>query len=131
MIAKLLLIDDEEIIRRRLSQLLVLDDYEVFTAEDGKSGLELFKTESPEIILCDIKMPGMDGIEVLRQVKDISSQTEVIMITGHGGTETAIQALRGGAFDYINKPVNYDELEIVISRAVEKQRVLQIGRAHV
>jgi signal transduction histidine kinase/HPt (histidine-containing phosphotransfer) domain-containing protein/BarA-like signal transduction histidine kinase len=69
-------------------------------------------------------MPGMDGIEVLRQVKNISSQTEVIMITGHGGTDTAIQALRGGAFDYITKPINFDELEIALSRALEKQRVL-------
>ena len=72
---KILLIDDEEIIRRRLSQLLTLDSYQVFTAENGPTGIELFKVESPDVILCDIKMPGMDGIEVLKQIKALSTTT--------------------------------------------------------
>ena len=110
--AKVLLIDDEELIRRRLSEILTMEGYEVSVAENGEAGLEIFKKENPEIVVVDIKMPGMNGIEVLRQVKEISSQTEVVIITGHGGTETAVQALRGGAYDYITKPISIDELEI-------------------
>lgn len=122
--AKVLIIDDEEIIRRRLKELLVMDAYEVFVADSGKAGLDIFKKENPEIVLVDIKMPGMDGIEVLSEVKKVSPQTEVLIITGHGGIDSAIQALRQNAFDYITKPINYDELEIAVKRALEKQRLL-------
>ena len=122
--ASILLIDDEEIIRRRLGKLLTMDGYEVFLADDGQKGLDIFEKEYPQIVLVDIKMPGMDGIEVLSAVKKISPQTEVIVITGHGGMETSIEALRKDAFDYITKPINYDELEISIKRALEKQRML-------
>ena len=122
--AKILLIDDEEIIRRRLKNILTVDGYEVSVAENGEVGLEVFKKENPEIVVVDIKMPGMDGIEVLKQAKELSPQTEVIIITGHGVTESAVQALRLGAYDYISKPINIDELEIAINRALEKQIIL-------
>ena len=121
--AKILVIDDEKIIRERLKRLLELDNYETFTAEDGRKGLEIFDKEKPEILLVDIKMPGMDGIEVLSKIKEKSKETEVIIITGHGGVDTAIQAMRQGAFHYTLKPIEYDELEIDIKRALEKQEM--------
>lgn len=120
---KILVIDDEQIIRERLKKLLELDGYEAHIAENGPKGLEIFKVQKPEIVLVDIKMPGMDGIEVLNEIKKIQNQTEVIIITGHGGIETAIEALRKGAFDYITKPIEYDELEIDIKKALEKQEM--------
>ncbi len=121
--AKILIIDDEEIIRQQMQKLLTLDDYETFTAEDGPKGLEIYDREQPEIVLVDVKMPGMDGIEVLKRIKERCATTEVINITGHGGVETAIRALKLGAFGYIQKPVEYDELEIEIRRALEKQEM--------
>lgn len=121
--AKLLVIDDEKIIRERLKKLLDLDGHRTYTAEDGQKGLEIFHKEKPEIVLVDIKMPGMDGIEVLKKIKEQAKVTEVIIITGHGGVDTAIQALREGAFGYIQKPIEYDELEIEIKRALEKQEM--------
>jgi len=121
MMAKILVIDDEKIIRERLTSLLKMDDYETFTAENGRKGLEIFDKEKPEIVLVDIKMPGMDGIEVLKKIKEESKETEVIIITGHGGVDSAIKAMREGAFSYIQKPIEYDELEIDIARASEKQ----------
>ncbi|MFH1293742.1 MAG: SpoIIE family protein phosphatase, partial [Pseudomonadota bacterium] len=123
MMAKVLVIDDEKIIRDRMTKLLELDDYETFSAENGQKGLEILYKEKPEIALVDIKMPGMDGIEVLKKIKENKEETEVIIITGHGGIDKAIQALKAGAFGYIQKPVDYDELEIEIKRALEKQEM--------
>lgn len=123
---KVLIIDDEEIIRRNLKKLLSLDGYEVFTAENGQQGLDTLKKaeggkNTPiKVTLLDVKMPSMDGLEVLKRINENTPQTEVIIITGHGGIESAIQALRIGAFDYITKPIEYDELTLSISRALEK-----------
>jgi signal transduction histidine kinase len=122
--ARILVIDDEAIIRKRLKNLLELDGYETFTAGDGQEGLKVFRKENPEIALVDVKMPGMSGIEVLKKIQEETAiGTEVIIITGHGGVDTAIEALREGAFGYIQKPVDYDELEIEIKRALEKQEM--------
>src|ERR1039457_1615805 len=118
---KILVIDDEEILRDRLKRLLELDDYEVITAENGLKGLEEFAKFQPDIVLLDIKMPGIDGIEVLERIKKIPNTAEVFIMTGHGGLETAIQAMRNGAFDYMTKPIDYDELEINLKRALEKK----------
>jgi len=120
---KVLIIDDEELIRERLKKLLDLDDYETFTAEDGPKGLEICYREKPEIALVDIKMPGMDGIEVLRNIKEKAKETEVIIVTGHGGVDTAAEAIKLGAFGYVMKPIEYDELEIEIKRALERQEI--------
>jgi len=127
---KVLIIDDEEVIRKNLKKLLSLDGYEVFTAENGQQGLDIFmKAKGKEntaikVVLVDIKMPaGMDGLEVLKRIKESTLQTEVIIITGHGGIESAIQALRRGAFDYITKPIEYDELALTILRALERYKM--------
>ncbi|MBF0595020.1 MAG: response regulator [Candidatus Omnitrophica bacterium] len=118
---KILVIDDEEILRERLQKLLELDDYIVTTAENGPKGLEEFARSCPDVVLLDIKMPGMDGIEVLGRLKQLPHQAEVFILTGHGGLETAIEALRKGAFDYMTKPIDFDELEINLKRALEKR----------
>lgn len=121
--AKILIIDDDQIIRERLKKLLELDDHEACMGKDGPEGLKAFDEYKPEIVIVDIKMPGMDGVEVLEKIKERSPNTEVIIITGHGGLETAIQSLRKGAFDYLPKPINYDELSLNIKRALEKKNL--------
>jgi serine phosphatase RsbU (regulator of sigma subunit) len=133
--ARILVIDDEQIIRKRMKSLLDLDGYETFTAGNGQEGLEIFRKENPEIALVDIKMPGMDGIEVLEKIKEETREktrgTDVIIITGHGGVDTAIQALKKGAFGYIQKPIDYDELEIEINKALERQELKKSLDEHV
>jgi len=119
----ILVIDDEEIIRNRLGKLLRMDDYTVLTAANGQEGLDLCFTQHVDVVLSDIKMPGMSGTEVLKRVKESVPEIEVIMITGHGGLDTAIEALRAGAFDYITKPVQYDEIQIAINRALERRNL--------
>jgi PAS domain S-box-containing protein len=117
---KLLLIDDEPDIVRVLSMSLKVDGYDVTTATSGVEGLDAFTKEAPEIVITDIKMPGMDGIEVLKKIKELNVETEVIIITGHGDIENAIEALKHGASDFINKPVKDAALSIALKRAREK-----------
>ena len=117
---KLLVIDDEESTRDLLRITLESDGYEVLTAEDGPIGLEIFTKENPTIVLTDIKMPGMDGIEVLRRVKEHNKDAEVIVITGHGEMNLAINALQLEASDFINKPISDAALSVALRRAREK-----------
>ena len=117
---KLLLIDDEEGIRKVLGITLRDAGYEVFLAHNGERGIELFQQENPRIVLTDIKMPGLDGIGVLKQIKSIDPDTEVIMITGHGEMELAIRSLQLNASDFITKPINDEALFIALKRAEEK-----------
>jgi len=117
---KLLLIDDEASTRDLLKLSLEIEGYTVFVAEDGPKGLELFARENPSIILTDIKMPGMDGIEVLRRIKEQSPDAEVIVITGHGEMNLAIEALKLEASDFISKPVSDESLNVALKRAQEK-----------
>lgn len=127
----ILIIDDEEIIRNRLKRLLELEDYVVFAAENGSMGLQQFEQINPNIVLLDVHMPGMNGIEVLGKIKEKDTSTEVILITGHGGVSTAIKAMRKGAFGYIQKPIDFDELEIDIKRALEKQALQKALDDHI
>ncbi|TSA06935.1 MAG: response regulator [Deltaproteobacteria bacterium] len=114
---KLLLIDDEEGVRNILGLSLRNDGYNVLLAGDGRKGLELLKTEQPDIVLTDIKMPGMDGIEVLKKIKETRPETEVIVITGHGDMNMAIKSLQSDASDFITKPVSDEALSIALARA--------------
>ena len=122
---KILLIDDEEDILKVLSMSLRIDGYEVVTAANGSKGIELFEQTSPQIVLTDLKMPGMDGLQVLKKIKELSSDVEVIIITGHGDIDSAVEALHYGASDFIHKPVKNQALSIALKRAKEK---LQIRR---
>ena len=118
---KILVIDDEKATLAMLGLLLRAYGYSVLTAENAAAGLEVFEKEKPMIILTDIKMPGMDGIQLLRKIKEVNQNTEVIMITGHGDIELAIQSMKFDATDFITKPINSDVLEI--GRASCRERV--------
>lgn len=127
--AKILIIDDEAVLRKQLKRTLSLYDHEIYTASSGRDGIAKFNIEKPDVIVLDIKMPGMDGIEVLTKIKEISSKVEVIMVTGHGGVETAIEALKLGAFRYLTKPVDCDDLQLGIVLALERQSLkLDVAR---
>lgn len=117
---KLLLVDDEEGIRKVLGISLSDMGYDVLTAESGDEALSIFRSESPPIVLTDIKMPGLDGIGLLQKIKIESPETEVIMITGHGDMELAIKSLKLEATDFVTKPINDDVLEIALKRANER-----------
>ena len=117
---RVLLVDDEEGIRKVVSIALKDAGYEVWTAENGEQGLEIFRRQQPPLVLTDIKMPGIDGIEVLRRIKAMETDSEVIIITGHGEMELAISALQLEASDFITKPIHDEALFIALKRAEEK-----------
>jgi signal transduction histidine kinase len=117
---KILLVDDEKDVRDVLNVSLADLGYEVFEAEDGNQALKIFKKVNPSIVLTDIKMPGMDGIDLLRKVKHEDPDTEVIMITGHGAMDLAIMSLKYEAADFISKPINVEALEVALKKVQEK-----------
>ena len=116
---KILVVDDEHLIRWSLEQNLKKQGYEVFTAGNGEDALRLVREEQPDLVLLDIQLPGISGLEVLEKVKEFDDDIIVIMVTAHGGLETAVTAMRIGAYDYLNKPFNLDEMAIVIRKALE------------
>jgi two-component system, NtrC family, sensor kinase len=117
---RVLIIDDEEGIRKVLRIILAAAGYPVVCAADGKEGLELFETEQPSIVVTDIRMPHVDGIDVLKAIKERSEDAEVIVITGHGEMDLAIQALKLRASDFINKPIGNDAILLAVERASER-----------
>lgn len=126
----LLIVDDEEGIRKILGIFLADMGYDVHTAENGEEALRVFADVRPPIVLTDIKMPGMDGIELLKRLKSESPDTEVIMITGHGDINLAIKSLKFDATDFITKPINEDALEISLKRAHERIDMRRALKAH-
>ncbi len=123
--SKILIIEDEAAIRRVLSKILSEEStsYVVSEAEDGLSGLELASKISYDLILCDIKMPKMDGVEVLEKIKKIKPEIPVIMISGHGDLDTAVQTMRLGAFDYISKPPDLNRLLTTVRNALDRNKL--------
>jgi len=117
---KILVIDDERSIRNTLKDILGFEGYAVEVAENGLIGLELVKNTDFDIILCDIKMPEMDGIEVLEKIMLLKPETTVVMISGHGNIDTAVEAIKKGAFDFIVKPLDLNRLLITIRNAGDK-----------
>lgn len=119
MAKRILVIDDEKNMRWAIKKALVKEGYEIYEASNGKEGLEVFNKVSPHLVLMDLKMPGMDGLEVLRILKEENKEeAPVIMITAHGTMESAVEAMKIGAIDYISKPFDIEELKIVIRKAV-------------
>ncbi len=122
--SRILVIDDERSIRNTLKDILEYEKYEVDLAEDGNKAIEKVKTAEYDIVLCDIKMPGMDGIEVLEQLGELTPDTPVVMISGHGNIDTAVDSIKKGAFDYIEKPLDLNRLLITIRNAMDKSNLV-------
>jgi DNA-binding NtrC family response regulator len=122
--AKILVVDDEESFRFTMVEALKKEGYEVTTASNGKEALDLLKEEFYEVVTMDIRMPGMDGIETLTEMKKINPNVVVVMVTAHGGEEKiGVQAIQKGAYDYFTKPFDLEEFRLVIRRAIEKQHL--------
>ncbi len=117
---RILIIDDERAIRRALREILEFEDFEVDEAENGKEGLEKIKSKAYDIIFCDIKMPIMDGMEVLDELIKSKIETPLIMISGHGNIDTAVQAIKKGAFDFIEKPLDLNRILVTIRNAKDR-----------
>jgi len=117
---RILVIDDERSIRNTLKDVLEYEKYEVDLAEEGTAGIELFTQQQFDAVLCDIKMAKMDGIEVLQKLQEISTDVPVIMISGHGNIDTAVDSIRKGAFDFLEKPLDLNRLLITIRNALER-----------
>ena len=123
--SRILIIEDEEAIRRVLVKILSEENslYKVFEAVDGLSGIELIKKEDFDLILCDIKMPKMDGVEVLQAAKKLKPEVPIVMISGHGDLDTAINTMRLGAFDYISKPPDLNRLLNTVRNALDRKKL--------
>jgi len=123
--SKILIIDDERPIRNTLKEILEYEKHEVDTAEDGIKGLDMLENNEYEIVLCDIKMPKMDGIEVLDKILERELDVQIIMISGHGTVETAVEAIKKGAYDFIEKPLDLNRLLITIRNATERKELVK------
>ncbi len=124
--SKILIIEDEAAIRRVLKKIISEenDAYQVEEAEDGLSGFEMIKNNEYDLVLCDIKMPKMDGVEVLEKAKKIKPETSIVMISGHGDLDTAVNTMRLGAFDYISKPPDLNRLLNTVRNALDKKELV-------
>ena len=123
--SRILIIDDERAIRRTLKEILEFEEFEVDEAENGKDGLSKALSKAYDIIFCDIKMPGMDGMEVLDELVKAKNESPVIMISGHGNIDTAVQAIKKGAFDFIEKPLDLNRILVTIRNAKDKTRFVE------
>ena len=121
---KILIIDDEKVIRSTLKEILEYEKYEIFEAQDGEKGLNMIENESFDLVLCDIKMPKMDGMEVLSKANAMERQPLFIMISAHGTIETAVEATKMGAFDFIPKPPDLNRLLLTVRNALDKKELV-------
>lgn len=126
--SRILVVDDEAMIRDSLEEILRLEGYEVLTAENGEIALTMIQQDHFDMVLLDLKMPGMDGIDVIKMISRISPDTRVILLTGHGSMETAIDALRLGAHDYILKPATTSEILSSVARGLARRAEQQHRR---
>lgn len=122
---KILIIDDERSIRRALGEILQFEGYEVAEAEDGKQGIEVCKNGAFDLVFCDIKMPGKDGMEVLAEIHPLFPELPIVMISGHGTIETAVEAIKKGAFDFIEKPLDLNRILVTIRNANERVSLVE------
>ncbi len=122
--ANILIIDDEKAIRKTLTEILSYEGYTIDEAGDGEEGLKKFSASKYDVVLCDIKMPKMDGIEFLEKAKLVNPDIPIIIISGHGNIENAVDAVKKGAFDYISKPPDLNRLLITLRNALDKQTLV-------
>ena len=122
--AKILIIDDERIIRSTLREILEYENYQISEAQDGEQGLKMLQDEEFDLVLCDIKMPKMDGLEVLEHAFELDRQPQFIMISAHGSIETAVEATKKGAFDFVPKPPDLNRLLLTVRNALDKKNLV-------
>ena len=122
--ATLLIIDDEKAIRKTLTEILSFEGYTIDEAVDGEEGLKKFKEKSYDVVLCDIKMPKIDGIEFLQKATESNPDVPIIIISGHGNIETAVEAVKKGAYDFVQKPPDLNRLLITIRNAMERNKLV-------
>jgi len=120
----ILLVDDEQPIREALLLLLKNADYRISGCGSGQEAIQHLESEQYDIVVTDLFLPDVNGIDILKKAKELSPTIEVILITGHASAETAVRAMKEGAFDYITKPLNIEELRVIITKAIEKQQIL-------
>jgi two-component system, NtrC family, nitrogen regulation response regulator NtrX len=122
--AKILIIDDEKSIRRSLREILEFEKYTVDEAEDGQAGLAKITSEQFDLVLCDVKMPKLDGLELLQKLFTSGNETPLVMMSGHGNIDTAVEAVKKGAYDFLTKPVDLNRLLVTVRNAMDKQHLV-------
>jgi DNA-binding NtrC family response regulator len=122
--AEILIIDDEKAIRKTLTEILSFEGYKIDEASDGEEGLKKYKDKTYDVVLCDIKMPKIDGLEFLQKAGEFNADVPIIMISGHGNIETAVEAVKKGAYDYISKPPDLNRLLITIRNAMDRRSLV-------
>ena len=122
--ANILVIDDERGIRNTLKDILEYEKHTVETAEDGLVALEILEKKEFDLILCDVKMPKMDGLELIEKIFEKTGEVQIVMISGHGNIETAVEAIKKGAFDFIEKPLDLNRLLITVKNALDKTHLI-------
>ncbi|TVP51872.1 MAG: sigma-54-dependent Fis family transcriptional regulator [Mongoliibacter sp.] len=122
--SKILIIDDEKVIRATLKEILEYENYKISEAQDGEEGLKMLQEEDFDLVLCDIKMPKMDGLEVLEHASQMDKQPQFIMISAHGSIETAVEATKKGAFDFVPKPPDLNRLLLTVRNALDKKNLV-------
>lgn len=122
---RILVVDDDKMLTDNLVEFLTKLGYQVFPVYNGKEGFAKFEQEDFQVVITDLKMPEMDGMELLEEMKKLDSDVIVIILTGFGTIESAVKAIKGGAYDYIAKPLKFEEIEIVVNRAMEKHIIFR------
>ena len=120
---RILIVDDEEGMRRLLGRILAKEGYDTTTAANGVDALRLVASERFDLVVTDIKMPEMDGLQLLQEIREYEPSLPVIVITAYGTIENAVQALRAGAYDYIAKPFEADEIKLTVAKVLERERL--------
>lgn len=121
---KILVIDDEKSIRRSLREILEFEKYQVDEAEDGQIGLSKITSEQYDVVLCDVKMPKLDGLELLQKLANENNEVPLVMMSGHGNIETAVEAVKKGAYDFLTKPIDLNRLLVTLRNALDKNHLV-------
>lgn len=124
---RILIVDDEEILRNLIVKFMKKEGYEPIEAADGRSAIELYRITNPQVVLSDVRMPGMDGITLLQQVKSLDPQAIFILMTGYGDEETVLEALRAGATNFFKKPFNFKEVSDVINSVIRHKMMIDVS----